>query len=828
MGQRQDKASGRGAKASAIEGQMCAQRRDRRFEERGCLPDPSELGKVDDGEVKKRHSRYNLSDRAEDWGKRKTGATSGGPLAPVREGNMSKRDLEKVTSPHAKEGAKRGGDTAKRAVLLTTQQPTISQSPDNRTATKERTAPLPSPTAERVWDSGHGANSDMAQRERGEDPHQRRHGHSDTEHSTSRKDGYSDTEHSTNKRNSHSDAEHSTDRREYNSDTERATKRTPSPECDEISAPSLERRPAAHREKDSMALDRAEGQRSPMGGGIEGSAGRERLPNTECETTRNTDTEAWQPSASGRDTSPFVTSAASRQAVSDGLSLTSLTCGRDGEGRTDSCHQIQPAAQQEDQRNCGWDCPVGRPAELRSASSQQPALAEQVPCSQTKEHPCVIDILNTQHVRAPGDTLRTGLTQPDSSDQQRGEEVKFQQQGIMGERNTQAKTTSDEWRDANGEEVVSSTPAAKSYEHTLPALPALSSLLKNTERTEEGAHGNVTLLVSHPPKTETSPEQETEALDAPSSFDVSNVRRPMPKGPPPPVPKKPKNPFLRPEAARVGLESSRHRDRQSAQADTWTGQWEATPMPTLREVWDGQYTHSTALRQTPPPSMWVCESQPPPAAFLLDRRRQTPPMELERDSDFTTSSISPSLSCDWGREEPTQPSPEKGTRTKGPPPPVPKKPKFRLISLERERSMLAAETGPWALSQQDPEPESPLWVLRTDTEPLTKPSSDSVWAGLLDQNHLDAVEGGEPLPRPVAELIKERMLMQERSRHQDWTGPSQSRAAAALEHGQSVKVALMKKTFDVQKRTTERKPENPPKKSKMRPMFLIPRKEVIK
>ncbi|KAI1882407.1 hypothetical protein AGOR_G00250370 [Albula goreensis] len=61
----------------------------------------------------------------------------------------------------------------------------------------------------------------------------------------------------------------------------------------------------------------------------------------------------------------------------------------------------------------------------------------------------------------------------------------------------------------------------------------------------------------------------------------------------------------------------------------------------------------------------------------------------------------------------------------------------------------------------EPRPRS-LYDLNQNEEHqhLSRTVSDSMWAGLLDQNHLGPSEAEEPLPRSVTDLIRERMQMQ--------------------------------------------------------------------
>ncbi|KAG9335057.1 hypothetical protein JZ751_005732 [Albula glossodonta] len=441
-------------------------------------------------------------------------------------------------------------------------------------------------------------------------------------------------------------------------------------------------------------------------------------------------------------------------------------------------------------------------------------------------------------------------------------------------------------RDAEQEEVpaqesmaaqVTATPlyTPGSPERFLPGLPVLSSAAagySHTENTGASQEG-----FSAPQSLKTDPKQE-KVWDHPMSGDVSALEslpnRTKPKGPPPPVPKKPKNPFIRSKlAARAEPESSPRMERE-------------------RE----HHVHHSRTESDPHFDLHLTEREPHFSYSVPDG-------------------------------DPTPP--ERPTKTKGPPPPVPKKPKFCLFPPGAERGMAPPS---------EPRPRS-LYDLNQNEEHqhLSRTVSDSMWAGLLDQNHLGpseaeepmprsvtdlirermqmqvqiwsqnqnqnhtaasegeepsprsvselikermlmqeqnwnqnqnqnylgsvegmeplprsvselvkermqmqerswnqnqnqnqnqnhhgSLEGAEPLPRPVSELIKERVLMQERSwsqnqnQNQNQAGPGQTLARVDLEDGLPVKVALMKKTFDPPKRVAEKPREPSPKKNMFR------------
>ncbi|KAJ8261042.1 hypothetical protein COCON_G00167650 [Conger conger] len=170
----------------------------------------------------------------------------------------------------------------------------------------------------------------------------------------------------------------------------------------------------------------------------------------------------------------------------------------------------------------------------------------------------------------------------------------------------------------------------------------------------------------------------------------------------------------------------------------------------------------------------------------------------------------------------TPPPVRDSMKPKGPPPPVPKKPKFCPFLLGIERGTAAPEPHPLSLGKQHQEPEPEVWPLRAEPEPLCGAVGESMWARLLDRNQLTS---SEVPPRPIAELIKERVLqergrsqIQEQNQNQNQSSARESQCAVRrmMEGSQAVTVALMKKTFDVPKRVPENLPEPTPKKNMFR------------
>ncbi|XP_064163932.1 uncharacterized protein LOC135239298 isoform X1 [Anguilla rostrata] len=210
----------------------------------------------------------------------------------------------------------------------------------------------------------------------------------------------------------------------------------------------------------------------------------------------------------------------------------------------------------------------------------------------------------------------------------------------------------------------------------------------------------------------------------------------------------------------------------------------------------------------------ITASGPPPSRNKP--KGPPPPVPKKPKNPFLRPGGEPHLHTPPPVRDPSKP--------KGPPPPVPKKPKFCPFLLGLERG----EPRPHPLSEPDLELLPEEWLPRAEPEPPCGAEGENEWADPLDQDLLAYLESAELPPRPVSELIRERLLLQERSwyqahdqnhdhnhnHNQARQGPHTVRRM--LEDGQAVKVALIKETFDVPRRTPENLPEPTPRKNMFR------------
>lgn len=151
-------------------------------------------------------------------------------------------------------------------------------------------------------------------------------------------------------------------------------------------------------------------------------------------------------------------------------------------------------------------------------------------------------------------------------------------------------------------------------------------------------------------------------------------------------------------------------------------------------------------------------------------------------------------------------------REKGPPPPVPKKPKLRLPLSEVDRylALLLAdsEADPQSMDLHSSEPDLELQDTGTEMEQVSRPDPRSPSPARTEPSSLATPK--THAPRDVSGLLKETIQIQEKSK-------SWMRLEEARKSKQTVKVEQMKSTFDPPKKSAEKIPEtaSTPKKGKM-------------
>ncbi|XP_035638644.1 uncharacterized protein LOC118391400 isoform X1 [Oncorhynchus keta] len=361
---------------------------------------------------------------------------------------------------------------------------------------------------------------------------------------------------------------------------------------------------------------------------------------------------------------------------------------------------------------------------------------------------------------------------------------------------------------------------------------------------------------------------QTEDRTTGASIDPSvPVERPKPKGPPPPVPKKPQNPFKIPATKTSSMDEQKRGDdyhhkeekkkrRQPHQVSK--GNTCDTASRDMCVLWD-----DTGSSYTVPSNMYTPDHLDSLDDFSQQQRAPTREEKYRNIIDFDAWARMVKLAAE--EEKPKQldmldgqPFLEKQAKLKGPPPPVPKKPQKPFVPLE---TVPISEDIAWPSDDEEiRELELALCerMEEEDDDPEPQPdtvSTDVRWKNLGDHRIHSGL--GEPTDResvaeletetyrPVAELIKETNQMHQRIRHADQTEPLMAKSMirhadqteplmaksmirhaerteplmaksidGAVDLGQSLKVSQMKKAFDCTKKPAEKPPETKPEPKK--------------
>ncbi|XP_055729992.1 uncharacterized protein LOC129818264 [Salvelinus fontinalis] len=322
-----------------------------------------------------------------------------------------------------------------------------------------------------------------------------------------------------------------------------------------------------------------------------------------------------------------------------------------------------------------------------------------------------------------------------------------------------------------------------------------------------------------------------------------------PKGPPPPVPKKPPNPFVKIPAAKTCCldeqkicddyyhkeeEKKKKKKRRHSHQVNKENACDTAPQD-MCVLWD-----NTGAAYTVPSNMYT------PDNFDFSQRQRTPTREEKYRNIIDFDAWAQMVKRAAEEEEPKQldmldgqPFLEKQAKFKGPPPPVPKKPQkpfvpLETVSISEDITCPSEDEEIRELEQalckrmecdeeDDPEPHAD--TVSTDVRWKNFDHSDRrIHSGLVEPRYRDTVSEHETETyRPVAELIKETNRMHQRIKHADWTKPLAAKSmirhadraklltamsiAGAVDQGQSLKVSQMKKAFDVTKKSAEKPPE---------------------
>ncbi|XP_048043760.1 uncharacterized protein coro1cb isoform X2 [Megalobrama amblycephala] len=293
------------------------------------------------------------------------------------------------------------------------------------------------------------------------------------------------------------------------------------------------------------------------------------------------------------------------------------------------------------------------------------------------------------------------------------------------------------------------------------------------------------------------------------------------KGPPPPVPKKPKNPFKK----AIGSKKSSHSiEEPSEYLDLLLKNIKMDRRQAALQSAEDFNTHASSLDMLPyyieSPSC-MCMSIEPEAADI-PRYYLAPYNEivaLDCDNLIETVDDRELKEMDMSQLRPLL---KKKAKIKGPPPPVPKKPQNPFAKTDTEKIQSSKDSGvenvehPLKYGRRDSESYMMDTKDEEDTKPTAVPTRYPHAACRIPSSDSSASEENEVSRyRPVSELIRDSNKVQEKVIHHSRTNVMEARPVVAV-GSQTLKVSQMKTAFDVQTSPHKMERRSSPKKEMIR------------
>lgn len=302
-----------------------------------------------------------------------------------------------------------------------------------------------------------------------------------------------------------------------------------------------------------------------------------------------------------------------------------------------------------------------------------------------------------------------------------------------------------------------------------------------------------TAVVSPPPLTCQRPDGD----GSPGPCDSGDTSVPRAKGPPPPVPKKPKNPFIKLKTAQLSEAQRRCKDlrpeerirRRHTFHFNQDAPWMAAKTQDMCSQWDqrGPYVAPTGSRPLSVDlSPWERGCLDDQYGSMIDFDYCERIERLSPDEDL------PNLDM-----------------------------LQRRVFLERRSKFRSTPLPPSPIATREPE-RARQAAPATEFSPAHQPEVRSEVSNHRRHSSADGGGGEADSFKPVAELIKATNQMQ---KHQSRVKAEGAKPLLQLgEQGPSVKVSQMKNTFDAPKRTKERPAEiqSSPKKGKRPLLHHVP------
>ncbi|XP_021332180.1 uncharacterized protein coro1cb isoform X1 [Danio rerio] len=286
------------------------------------------------------------------------------------------------------------------------------------------------------------------------------------------------------------------------------------------------------------------------------------------------------------------------------------------------------------------------------------------------------------------------------------------------------------------------------------------------------------------------------------------------KGPPPPVPKKPKNPFKK--AAHLKESASHSVDEPREYSDLLLKNIKMGRRQAALQSVEDFSTHASCLDMLPyymdSPS-YMCMSVEPENADI-PRYYLVPYDEIAPDYDnlIETADDEELKEMDMSQLRPIL---KKKAKRKGPPPPIPKKPQNPFVKTDTEqiRASKDSEFENVDLPLEYGRRDSESFMMDVEDEEDCKPT-----AALT--RHLQAAcsaseENDLSRFRPVSELIRDSNKIHEKVIHHSRTNIMEARPDVTA-GCQNLKVSQMKQAFDVQTSSHKMERRSSPKKEMIR------------
>ncbi|XP_056123382.1 uncharacterized protein coro1cb isoform X1 [Rhinichthys klamathensis goyatoka] len=304
--------------------------------------------------------------------------------------------------------------------------------------------------------------------------------------------------------------------------------------------------------------------------------------------------------------------------------------------------------------------------------------------------------------------------------------------------------------------------------------------------------------------------------------DAQTEKKAKIKGPPPPVPKKPKNPFKKAVGRK---ESASHSiDEPSEYLDLLLKNIKMGRRQEALQSAEDFNAHASCLDMLPyyvePPS-YMCMSIEPEAADI-PRYYLAPHDEIvEPDCDNLIETVDDRELNEMDMSQ-LRSLLKKRAKIKGPPPPVPKKPQNPFAKTDMEKiqaskdSVLENVEHPLKYGRRDSESYMMDIEDEEDPKPTAVPTRYHYAACRIPSSDSSASEENEVSRyRPVSELIRDSNKIQKKGIHHSRTNIMEARPDVAM-GSQTQKVSQMKTAFHVQTSPHKMERRSSPKKEMIR------------